>query len=280
MIREIQREIGSSVLFVTHDMGVHANLDRPARHHVCGPAGRGGPHRPRSSAIRASLHRASHRQPAAHRRRRAEAGAGRRAAQPRRSAAGLPLPSALPAGDGDLPARGAAHAARSRPGIASPASPSTQEQPSMSEPLLDVCQRQQDLHQRRPVVAAADRGRRRRQLPLDARRPEIFAIIGESGSGKTTLARMILNIVTPTSGTIRFRGLDLATHPRRREPHGLHAPGAADLPEPVRGLQSAEAARPLSVHDARAASSDAQQDDAGDGWPTRRCARSACRWPR
>jgi len=40
--------------------------------------------------------------------------------------------------------------------------------------------------------------------------PEILAIIGESGSGKTTLARMILNIVAPTSGAIRFRGEDLA----------------------------------------------------------------------
>ncbi len=44
---------------------------------------------------------------------------------------------------------------------------------------------------------------------LDADRPEIFAIIGESGSGKTTLARMILNILPPTKGTIRLRGNDL-----------------------------------------------------------------------
>ncbi len=40
--------------------------------------------------------------------------------------------------------------------------------------------------------------------------PEIFAIIGESGSGKTTLARMVLNMVPPSAGTIRFRGGDLA----------------------------------------------------------------------
>ena len=40
-------------------------------------------------------------------------------------------------------------------------------------------------------------------------RPEIFAIIGESGSGKTTLARMILNIVPPCAGSIRFRGTTL-----------------------------------------------------------------------
>lgn len=44
---------------------------------------------------------------------------------------------------------------------------------------------------------------------LDTDRPEIFAIIGESGSGKTTLARIMLNLVAPTSGTVRFRGKDL-----------------------------------------------------------------------
>jgi len=46
---------------------------------------------------------------------------------------------------------------------------------------------------------------------MEAARPEIFTIIGESGSGKTTLARMILNMVAPTDGAIRFRGTDLAT---------------------------------------------------------------------
>lgn len=46
---------------------------------------------------------------------------------------------------------------------------------------------------------------------LDAARPEIFTIVGESGSGKTTLARMILNLIPPTSGAIRFRGTELAT---------------------------------------------------------------------
>src|SRR5271167_1411663 len=51
---------------------------------------------------------------------------------------------------------------------------------------------------------------------LAADRPEIFAIIGESGSGKTTLARIILNMLAPTSGTITFRGSDLSEiHGRR-----------------------------------------------------------------
>jgi peptide/nickel transport system ATP-binding protein len=46
---------------------------------------------------------------------------------------------------------------------------------------------------------------------MDAGVPEIFTIIGESGSGKTTLARMILNIVAPSAGSIRFDGEDLTT---------------------------------------------------------------------
>jgi peptide/nickel transport system ATP-binding protein len=44
---------------------------------------------------------------------------------------------------------------------------------------------------------------------LSAERSEIFTVVGESGSGKTTLSRMILNLVNPTTGAIRFRGTDV-----------------------------------------------------------------------
>jgi peptide/nickel transport system ATP-binding protein len=46
-------------------------------------------------------------------------------------------------------------------------------------------------------------------LRHDEGKPEIVTVIGESGSGKTTLARMILNMVSPSAGAIRFRGTDL-----------------------------------------------------------------------
>jgi ABC-type oligopeptide transport system ATPase subunit len=52
---------------------------------------------------------------------------------------------------------------------------------------------------------------------LEAGRPEIFTIIGESGSGKTTLARMMLNMVPPTAGSVRFEGSDLMLIRSRRE---------------------------------------------------------------
>lgn len=46
---------------------------------------------------------------------------------------------------------------------------------------------------------------------LTEEKPEIFTIVGESGSGKTTTARMILGNETPTSGTLRFMGQDIAS---------------------------------------------------------------------
>jgi ABC-type glutathione transport system ATPase component len=52
-------------------------------------------------------------------------------------------------------------------------------------------------------------------MPSD--RAEILAVIGESGSGKTTLARMILNMLLPTEGSIRFRGTDLSAIRRGRD---------------------------------------------------------------
>src|SRR6202035_2931577 len=46
-------------------------------------------------------------------------------------------------------------------------------------------------------------------LAIDAGRPSIIAVVGESGSGKTTLARLLLGLVEPTGGAIRYRGTDL-----------------------------------------------------------------------
>jgi len=43
----------------------------------------------------------------------------------------------------------------------------------------------------------------------------ITAVAGESGSGKSTLARLLLGFTAPTSGEVRYRGMDLRNLSRR-----------------------------------------------------------------
>src|SRR5690606_19583408 len=49
------------------------------------------------------------------------------------------------------------------------------------------------------------------------RRGTTTAIVGESGSGKSTVARMVLDLLEPTSGTVRFDGVDIRTLQSKEE---------------------------------------------------------------
>ena len=55
-----------------------------------------------------------------------------------------------------------------------------------------------------------------KNITLDIPRGKTVAIVGESGSGKTTTARMLLKLIEPTSGSMTFDGVDVASLDRHQ----------------------------------------------------------------
>jgi oligopeptide transport system ATP-binding protein len=87
-----------------------------------------------------------------------------------------------------------------------------------SEPLLEVS----DLVKHFPVKRGllidreVDQVRAVDGVSFSVARGETLGLVGESGSGKSTLSRAVLQLLKPTSGSVRFEGREIAGLSRRQ----------------------------------------------------------------
>ncbi|WP_439624751.1 ABC transporter ATP-binding protein [Shinella sp.] len=76
-------------------------------------------------------------------------------------------------------------------------------------PLVEIDQLSKIFEKRTTFGGKLQRTRAVTNVSLAIRRGENFALVGESGSGKTTAGRLVLRLLDPTAGTIRFDGADI-----------------------------------------------------------------------
>ncbi|MDI5965586.1 ABC transporter ATP-binding protein [Streptomyces sp. SL54] len=97
------------------------------------------------------------------------------------------------------------------------------------EPLLEVVDLRREFGRRGAVVHAVD------GVSLTVGRGETLGVVGESGSGKTTLGRMLVRLLEPTSGVLRFEGRDIGGL-RERELRPLRGALQMVFQDPVSSL--------------------------------------------
>ncbi|MBB5936800.1 dipeptide ABC transporter ATP-binding protein [Streptomyces zagrosensis] len=76
-------------------------------------------------------------------------------------------------------------------------------EPAGGKPLLEAVGLRREFGKRGPRVVAVD------DVSLTLHSGETLGIVGESGSGKTTLGRMIVRLLEPSGGELRYQGREI-----------------------------------------------------------------------
>ncbi|MFI1254048.1 dipeptide ABC transporter ATP-binding protein [Streptomyces netropsis] len=103
------------------------------------------------------------------------------------------------------------------------------EGPSDNTALLEATGLRREFGRGKRAVTAVD------GVSLTVRAGETVGVVGESGSGKTTLGRMLVRLLEPTGGELRYRGRDIGTL-RERELRAFRSELQMVFQDPVSSL--------------------------------------------
>ncbi|GGR17617.1 ABC transporter ATP-binding protein [Streptomyces netropsis] len=101
--------------------------------------------------------------------------------------------------------------------------------PSDNTALLEATGLRREFGRGKRAVTAVD------GVSLTVRAGETVGVVGESGSGKTTLGRMLVRLLEPTGGELRYRGRDIGTL-RERELRAFRSELQMVFQDPVSSL--------------------------------------------
>ncbi|MEV6777419.1 ABC transporter ATP-binding protein [Streptomyces syringium] len=103
------------------------------------------------------------------------------------------------------------------------------DRPSNDTPLLEATGLRREFGRGKRAVTAVD------EVSLTVRAGETVGVVGESGSGKTTLGRMLVRLLEPTGGELRYRGRDIGAL-RERELRSFRSELQMVFQDPVSSL--------------------------------------------
>ena len=233
LLRELNRDLGTAVILISHDLGVIANVCRRILVMYAGEVVEEGPPEqllsdPRHPYTWALLHAAPRIDAEAADRRLTTIdgqppdprawpeGCRFRARCPFAVAKCAEHPALLPIGEGRVArcwVTQAGGALQSPARVAASAAPVQAAQPA--GPLLEVRDLAKHFALPKQGYFSAPRVLRAVDgVSLSVARGETVGLVGESGCGKSTLARLVLRLHEPTGGTVRFDGTDITHAPQ------------------------------------------------------------------